>query len=196
MNARGLLLILCLLVMAQLGAAQTRKIGHRSHSGKSATFALLMDEDHLGRSPDMGPPYEVEPFVLRIRQHYEKIAKEGIVKKGNPATPDQPDQIQTADTSKQNLSPQTPSPDSPKSSEHPKVKKNHKEPQPTATTVPSPDFLVKARPKSKAAIAAKTGKQGSNSLWMLLGLLAFPVAPAIFFASAVMGRKRDDEPRA
>jgi hypothetical protein len=191
MNARILLLILSSFLLTQLASAQTRKIGHRSHSGAPATFAMLMDEDHLGaRMPIV--EYEVEPMIGRIKKHYEYLAKHGpSTKAEKPKSPDLPDPVQTADTAKGNLLSPTPSIDEPKSPEHPKVKKNRKEPQPTATAVPSPDFLVQARPKS-SPVAPSNGPSSSN-LWMLLGLLAFPIAPGVFFASAVMGRKRNAE---
>jgi hypothetical protein len=55
--------------------AQTRKIAHRSHSGQPATFALVMGDDHAGAYNPPPELYDLEPFVAKIKKHYEDQAK-------------------------------------------------------------------------------------------------------------------------
>ena len=79
MNVRTFSVIVCLLMFVTLSHAQTRRINHRSHSGSPATFAFMLEEDHLGWNGAMEPNYEVEPFVQRVRKHYEEIAKQNQI---------------------------------------------------------------------------------------------------------------------
>ena len=86
----------------------------------------------------------------------------------------------------QNL--QQPTPQLP---EH-KPAKKQKSPKSAAlpADIPSPDFLVQEIVKAgkKDAVTPETPRK--SGLWMLLGLLAFPVAPGVFLASAIAGKKR------
>ncbi len=175
--------------------AQTRKIGHRSHSGSRETFAMLMGEEHLGEGNMFDyPEYNVEPFVLKIRKHYEAIAKQSPAAKADAPAPSKGDSPTSPPDSMRAPQPgPPPSSTVPNSPVRPKSKKNPKEAAPMASEIPSPDFLVKSRPHAEAATQATGTASAKSSLWLLVGLLAFPVAPGVFFASAVMGRKRKEE---
>jgi hypothetical protein len=166
--------------------AQTRKIGHRSHSGAAMTFAMLLDDDHLGLSEPSRrqPNYEVEPFVARIRKHYEKIAKQiPAVNVELPPSADAPNGTPAADTN------QTKVPS--KGNQTQQLKSKPKAPETAATEISSPEFLVQTQRKAEPITAHPTNpNRPSRGIWLLLGLLAFPVAPGVFLASAAMQRKR------
>ncbi len=180
-----LLGIFSLLLLGSL-QAQTRKVGHRSHSGAAATFALLLDEDHLGLSEPSRrqPNYEVEPFVARIRKHYEKIAKQfPDVNAELPPSADVPNGSPAADTTQAKV------PSKGNQTQQPRPKP--KAPEAAAIEVSSPDFLVQTQRRAAPITASPTSEnRPSRGIWILLGLLAFPVAPSVFLASAVVQRKR------
>jgi hypothetical protein len=185
-----ILCLLSLLVGCALGGlqAQTRKIDHRSHSGAAATYALLMDEDHLGLGNIKEPNYVVEPFVQRIRKHYEKIARQIPDPKVEASTQNEPsvNPVVKDSVPQQNL--QQPAPLLPehKPAKKPKSLKSAALP----ADIPSPDFLLQEQIKASKADVAAPEPPRKSGLWMLLGLLAFPIAPGVFLASAIAGRKR------
>ena len=95
--------LLVLVLMFSLGLqAQTRKIAHRSHAGQPNTFAMLLEEDHAGA---YNPPptwesenYDLEPWVAKIRMHYEEQAKKSP--KEEAATTKAPSASEQLDTIK------------------------------------------------------------------------------------------------
>lgn len=190
MNAPKILLTLALCLIATIGISQTRKICHRSHSGASTTFALLLGEDHLGATPEMlaRGKYDVEPFIMKIRLHYEKLAsKNPALRTELPSDPQRIDKSADADSAVGKPS-DIPQKDS---KEKPRDKKSAKTPIPMALEVPSPDFLVQTQMREqatgKAIHATPTPEKQNGLLW---ALVMIPIAPALFFASAVAGRKR------
>lgn len=183
MKAMRFFLMLALVLVAQVGMAQTRKIGHRSHSGSPATFAMLLEEDHLGAYIPREKPYEVEPFIQKVRRHYEKIAAQ------NPSPQaEQPKDMQggtPTDSTKASVAPEEPAQQ--KGDKQPK--RSSKSGAPMATEVPSPDFLVQTQLRQSAPVAISAPTSPDRG-WMVWGLLAVPIAPGIFVASAIRGRKR------
>ncbi len=168
--------------------AQTRKIGHRSHSGAPETFAMMMGDEHLGeyiREPTA--IYNVDPFVVRVRKYYEEIAKKAPEAKAGVPEPVLP---------KNGAAPIDSVRDEPSKSmvpsaqPQPKSKKHQRGTASMASEVPSPDFLVQTHSKSPTATAQEQPAPGN--MWLLLGLLAFPIAPGIFWASAALSRKGSD----
>lgn len=185
-----ILCLLSLLVGCAVGGlqAQTRKIDHRSHSGAAATFALLMDDDRLGLGNIREPNYVVEPFVQRIRKHYEKIARQIPDPKVEASTQNEPsvNPVVKDSVPQQNLQQPTPLLPEHKTPKKPKSLKSAALP----ADIPSPDFLVQEIVKAGKADVVTQETPRRSGLWMLLGLLAFPVAPGVFLASAIAGKRR------
>jgi hypothetical protein len=176
--------------------AQTRKIAHRSHSGRPATYAVVMKEDHLGGirilddyDEDL-PIYNVEPFIKQVKLYYENIAK-------RPAAGDaqrlqvKPTTIDTISNPRPGNAPMNPAqPTSPRDLKKARPGNQGKgadAAQAAVDDVPHPAFLVGNRVQSAEAQAQPTTTPAG--LWLLLGLLAFPVAPGIFLATAWRGRQ-------
>jgi hypothetical protein len=185
MNARALSLALVLMLLATIASAQTRKIGHRSHSGSPATFAMMMREDHLGEFSSPEPIYVVDPFIAKVRRYYEEVAKrnpqpEVEVKRSEM------DSIPTKPNATNPPAGTSPAPDSPKE------KKKNRSPEASTQDIPAPDFLVKARPRKAPTVDATEGVPTRSNLWLLAGLLACTVAPCLFVASALMQRRPAD----
>ena len=183
---RILMLGLLGMVMVASLAAQTRRIGHRSHSGSPSTFAMMMDEDHLGGPVKMPlasmhiSAYEVDPFIARIRKHYESIAK----LPAPVATPqaESPKLEKGSDPAPGQSSPETKTPAlAPKAS-------TPKNSIPKLAAIPAPDFLVAARSNPITAIKDQA-TNSESSFWMLILLLGIPVAPVVFVASTVWSRQ-------
>ena len=146
----------------------------------------MMGEEHLGDPPPR-VEYHVDPFVERVRQHYERIAKKNPEAKADASQPTVPVQGSAPNDSVSNRANQSAPPST---QPHPKTKKLQREPAPFATEVPSPDFLVQSHSISPTAIVGE--QPTSSNMWLLLGLIAFPIAPGIFWASAAMSRKDSD----
>jgi hypothetical protein len=191
MNPRILSIALALMLLATTASAQTRKIGHRSHSGSPAAFAAMLGEDHLGDSRNMNPYpprlldpiYRVDPFIVRVRKHYEAIAQKPAsieVQQTQEEATEKPADLQPgarpvkADSTKPALAPKRSTP---------------KRTIPKIAAIPAPDFLVKA-PNKAAAPATEKDAKPANSLWMLALVLGISVAPCIFLASALLPNKK------
>jgi hypothetical protein len=186
MNARALSLALVLMLFATIASAQTRKIGHRSHSGSPATFAMMLEDDHLGNPPNSRympqmrlPTYYVDPFIVRVRKHYEDIAKEPAPVEApateSPGQQEGSDSVKTQDLQQPEQSAPAPRP----KSAAPKI----------AAEIPSPPFLAK-RPAASpvptmTADAPVTG--GLSALALLLGL---GIGPLIWIATVLQERRR------
>lgn len=190
MNVRITFLALTLVLMATLVMGQTRKIHHRSHSGSPMTFAMVMEEDHLGEMrPRMDmATYNVEPFVRKVRLHYEKLAsKNPELRASLPEDKGVQSDIPAPDSASQ----ERPGQVMPPATKGKHSKKATQLPAPQAYEAPSPDFLVQTQMRERQSVPVATTAPASGSGFSLLwGLLAFPILPGFFFASAWVGRRR------
>jgi hypothetical protein len=179
---RPIFLLLVLIGCVTLAQAQTRKIAHRSHSGAPNTFAMLLDDDHGGNPyPEYKPErYNLEPFVQKIRKHYEQVAK-------HSATPGEPAVQETKVTKPETEEPSTPEPQP----AEPKTKPvRHKEPKKGAAPQmatnenpsPIPHFkLAKANPKNEAT--------SHMNLWLFATLVLACVAPGVVLLSGARQKR-------
>jgi hypothetical protein len=173
-SAQTLTTIFVVLLLASVTQAQTRKIAHRSHSGVPATFAFFMEDDHLGGPPITFPypdldleNYDVKPWIDSLKRKYEPAA----AAEGGSTTP--------TTTPKDSISPpQKQRPRAPKG-KYPAA--GYTPPNETGTP---PTSLSSAAPSLHSSTATR------NSLGLLMALLLFPVAPAVFLLSAVWSSQR------
>lgn len=184
MRLRHILLI-ALLLAGVATQAQTRKLAHRSHAGNPNTFAMLMDDDHGGGPfPEkVQEVYYLEPWIIKIRKHYEEVAKQNgspvEVKTDPKATPEKSVEPQKAP--KDSL--QEKSKQKPKSNEANGLRSNAPVPQPTS-------MAAAAIPHVRLAKAAVTSTSASTAnLWWLAGLIIACVAPCIVLLSGGLKRK-------
>jgi hypothetical protein len=180
-----LLLIVLFTCLVTFSHAQTRKIAHRSHGGQSASFVMLLDDDHAGMPPIKQSYWELEhyelaPWVTRIRQHYENIAAQGP-----PAETQSPEEDSLA-VDKPASSPNSPvSPTTPAVPTSPK--KPAKSPAPEqkaaeAATTAIPRFvLAKAKPENT---------QGNGGLILLAGLLIALTGSGVALSAGVFRKNQ------
>jgi hypothetical protein len=176
--------------LATIASAQTRKIGHRSHSGSPATFAMMLEDDHLGNPPNSRympqvrlPDYRVDPFIARVRKHYEEVAKQTA-----------PVEIPTMEPPKQQ---EEAEPAKPKATEQPQLETPTQKPKSAASkiagqqqpTVAAPAFLTK-RPKTSEVAAFSADKPAASSLSTLILLLGLGIGPCLLIATAWYASKR------
>ncbi len=169
-----------LIMLASVTQAQTRKIAHRSHSGVPATFAFFMDEDHLGGPMITFPRpalelnlgnYDVKPWIDSLKRKYQPAAEAAGAEPTMPhATPQ--DSLNASPQPKQKLR-------SPKG----------KHPAEAAQSMPPNDEGSTAQ-MSNATTGPHSSTATRNSVGLLLALLLFPVAPAVFLLSAVWSSQR------
>ncbi len=186
------LLLLALLLLASFAPAQTRKLAHRSHAGNPNTFAMVMDDDHGGGPvPEKTQEvYYLEPWIIKIRKHYEEVAKQNGNKnevktevktdpKTGPEKPTEPKNVpqdSLQEKSKQKS----------KSNAGNAFKSSVPEPEPTAVVTEVPHIRL-----AKAVVGAPSSASGN--LWLLAGLIIACVAPCIILISGGWKRKRLEE---
>jgi hypothetical protein len=195
MNARILLLILCLLTVAQLGTAQTRKIGHRSHSGKPATFAMLMDEDHLGGPVLSLPKFRVESYNLRpwvdsVQRHYDPSHE-------NQSEAEAPIHVRTIENDfPLMLLPIQETEDSiqttPDQKDGASILQNLGDEEAGGSTeiVTEQEFTLPITAQVSPSNSLSQQNLSGNMLWMLFAFLLFPVAPTVFWLSLIMSNQK------
>jgi hypothetical protein len=174
------LLLFATLLMATFGQAQTRKLAHRSHSGSPNTFAMLMDEDHGGGPvPEkIQETYYLEPWIIKIRKHYEEVAKQ----KGPNVEVKKDERSQDPSPTEQKATPQDSVP-----------QKTQSKPR-TGTQTASSSLLLDAQPTTTSAeeiprirLAKATvapAHQEGNSIWLLAGIIFACVVPCVFLLSS------------
>ncbi len=172
MNPRTAPVLMLMLLLASLGQAQTRKIGHRSHSGSRETYAMLMGEDHLGGPPLRLPAwdlqdYQVQNWVDSIKRKYPpSLDAENLPQREPTWIKDSLD--------KQGIP-----------SYRPPQKQNVKGKDRAAAAQSNRSMQETPAPSAGSTILRASMPSGSSSLGILFALLLFPIAPAVFLLSAV-----------
>jgi hypothetical protein len=188
---RALSLFIVFLLAAALALpAQTRKIAHRSHSGKPGTFALLLDDDNFGMySP---PRVKAGPPAKTIQPAKPKPVAPKLV--GTPTMLDTLDQgsISIPNVESQDTTPKT-------SDESPT-----QQPQPSEDQPPGPKekpsegglpFNEEA-PQSHetmetgtSAVGTAPSRSSSTGLWLIFAFALFPGLPTALLVSVVAGKR-------
>ncbi len=187
MKTRGLLLLLPLLMITMAATAQTRKIGHRSHSGSPASFAMLMDDDHLGMPsggfpkmlPTVSEVYHLEPWIDSLQRHFDaNSAGKGQRSPGDIGPSTVPNDESPAE------------PDSTARSKKPnRNNRNQKELGQVNDEVDPDGGSAEAVSLAISTPGIGNGSMGGNTLWLLFAFLLFPVAPMVFWLSVIWGNQ-------
>jgi hypothetical protein len=188
MVMRHILIFLICLGGAILCQAQTRKIAHRSHSGQPVTFAFLMEDDHAGAYNPPPEDFDLEPWVAKIKKHYEDQAKKTANedKKAEASLKTAP-VLQPVDS----LTPSTqPAPTNPNEQPHPSKRKGKARNAEVGEQNDAPQITeVTPFPLAKKAAHTQLGDASSPSamgLWILVGVLVLTVGPGVYW---ITGRK-------
>ena len=181
-----ILTLFAFLLCVGLLPAQTRKIAHRSHAGKPATFAFNVEDDNLGA---------IDPTrLLKPKETKDKTIKPHPSGVSNTPEVHPPLQVPVAGQPNGSGSPE-PANMAPAESGKAKGKESGKakrRKQKAQESSPSSSVAPVSQPVAQCEIQAQPrpanpANPSSNHGWMLLlGLMVFPVGPGIFFLSAVM----------
>lgn len=195
MNNRGPLLLLCLLAFAQMGMAQTRKIGHRSHSGGPMSFAMLMDDDHLGM-PSGGFPkfrfetYQLRPWVDSVQRHYDPSHE-------NQSEAEAPIRVKTTEDDFPLLF--LPIPEgqdsiqkTPNQKDEASILQNFEDEAAGGSVeiVNEQEIASLTIRQTLSSGSLSQQSMSGNTLWLLFAFLLFPVAPTVFWLSMILGNQR------
>lgn len=181
------LLFLALLLLASFAQAQTRKLAHRSHAGSPNTFAMLMDDDHGGGPvPEkVQEVYYLEPWIIKIRKHYEQVAKQNGPKVETKSGSQ--DNKEVKETTEPAKAPLDSLPQKPKSVPRAGKSATIGVAVP-ATQLEKTSALEIPRVRLAKATLNPTPSSGLN-LWLLAGIIIACVAPCVLLLSGGLRSK-------